>query len=33
VRFDRTARVSNAATYAELIALGRANEEGSVRAL
>jgi len=33
VRFDRTAALSNAATYAELIALGRAIEEGSVRAL
>jgi anaerobic selenocysteine-containing dehydrogenase/Fe-S-cluster-containing dehydrogenase component len=33
VRFDRTAALENAATYAELIAMGRAVEEGSVKAL
>jgi molybdopterin-containing oxidoreductase family iron-sulfur binding subunit len=33
VRFDRTAAVGNTATYAELIAMGRAIEEGSIKAL
>ncbi len=33
VRFDRTAAVGNAATYAELLELGRAIEDGSVKAV
>ena len=33
VRFDRTSVLENTATYAELTALGRSIEEGSVKAL